>query len=386
MQPEFLAGRPLVIVCGTAHWTALRLAEHHLARRLAERVEVLFVDPPVSPATQWRRPEVAAATTGPALTKVAAGIHRLVPSVIPGKDRPGIISVADVQVRRGIRKAIQLLGADVVATILALPGRRLFDPRIPGCRIYWAKDDHLAGAQLYRLRGAARVQRVEQQLARAADQFLVCSPSLAEHWRGKGMHPVVFPNGCDVAHFADIEHTLAPEDARFSGPVAGFVGTVTRRLDLRLLAAVADRGMHVLVVGGRRRADDWPELDAFMRRPQVHMVGRRSYDQLPGYLAAMDVALVPYREDQYNLNSFPLKLLEYLAAGLPVVSTRLPAAQWLATPHVQIASSPKEFAETALASTQITGSRAIADRRRVAAGHDWDARASQLMSLVGLGV
>src|SRR5262249_60607279 len=64
-------------------------------------------------------------------------------------------------------------------------------------------------------------------------------------------------------------------------------------------------------------------------RPNAHYAGRAPASEVPPYLAAMDVGLTPYADTQFNQASFPLKTLEYLSAGLPVVSTDLPGARWL---------------------------------------------------------
>ena len=76
----------------------------------------------------------------------------------------------------------------------------------------------------------------------------------------------------------------------------------------------------------------------------VTYLGPTPFDALPPYLAAMDVGLVPYGVSEFNRWSFPMKTLEYLAAGLPVVSTSLPAIRWLDTPLISLADTPTEFA------------------------------------------
>ncbi len=80
-------------------------------------------------------------------------------------------------------------------------------------------------------------------------------------------------------------------------------------------------------------------------------VGRRAFEELPAYLRLMNVGLTPYTDTPFNRASFPLKTLEYLAAGLPVVSTDLPATRWLNTDLVRIADSQSDFVSAVLDAT-----------------------------------
>jgi glycosyltransferase involved in cell wall biosynthesis len=75
----------------------------------------------------------------------------------------------------------------------------------------------------------------------------------------------------------------------------------------------------------------------------VHFLGRRPYSTLPSYCKAFDVALLPFVDNQLTQNANPLKLREYLAAGLPVVATDIPEARALAEHGVFLARTPADF-------------------------------------------
>ncbi len=95
---------------------------------------------------------------------------------------------------------------------------------------------------------------------------------------------------------------------------------------------------------------------------------------------------MPYGDTQFNRNSFPLKTLEYLAAGRPVVATPLPAVRWLETDLVAQAASPEAFAAAVLRQAPLArGPALVAARRELAMRHSWPARAEQLARLLGLG-
>jgi teichuronic acid biosynthesis glycosyltransferase TuaH len=127
-------------------------------------------------------------------------------------------------------------------------------------------------------------------------------------------------------------------------------------------------------------------MEALLARPNVQWVGPKAFEELPSYMRMIDVGLTPYRQSDFNLASFPLKTLEYLAAGRPVVASDLPAHRWLDTPHVSIARTPEEFARQthALLASPRRAEEATA-RRAVAADHTWSARASEIAGLLGLG-
>jgi glycosyltransferase involved in cell wall biosynthesis len=167
------------------------------------------------------------------------------------------------------------------------------------------------------------------------------------------------------------------------GPVAGFVGHINERMDLRLLEAVAGAGHSLLLVGPRDAGFEPARFEALLRHPRVRWVGPKPTALLPGYLRLIDVGLVPYTGSAFNRGSFPLKTLEYLAAGRAVVATDLPAARWLATDLVTIASGPGEFAAEAgrLLGRPRTPEE-VARRRRFAAGHSWAGRAAALSAAI----
>jgi teichuronic acid biosynthesis glycosyltransferase TuaH len=126
-------------------------------------------------------------------------------------------------------------------------------------------------------------------------------------------------------------------------------------------------------------------VGALLQRDNVLWVGPKPFDCLAPYLSAIDVGLVPYTPSPFNRGSFPLKTLEYLAAGLPVVSTDLPATRWLDTQLVAIESSPAEFAAAALrraASRRDSGE--IRRRQAFATLHDWPSRARQFSTVLGI--
>jgi teichuronic acid biosynthesis glycosyltransferase TuaH len=197
----------------------------------------------------------------------------------------------------------------------------------------------------------------------------------------------------DVDHFAATESAVPARDVlaevtrRCPGraTVVGLVGHLGDRIDAELVRAVAARGHAVLLVGPLQRSMAPARREALLGVDGVCWVGPRSYQDLPSILACADVWLLPYGDSEFNRASFPLKLLEYLAAGRRVVATDLPAVRWLETDLIAAASAPDSFADAVDAATATSPTAAErAARREFAADHSWARRVEVLARAIGL--
>jgi len=183
------------------------------------------------------------------------------------------------------------------------------------------------------------LQRSLEWLIRHADATVCPSASTESAARQLGARRVLpISNGVDLAHFTG-DKPRPEEYASIPGPIAVYLGACDARVDKRLLEAVALRVPEVtfVVVGDVRG-------DAFSRpMPEnLLLLGSRPYDQIADYLVHADIGLLPFDTSDDNLlvqGTDPLKLYQYLAAGLPVVSTEIPAAQALAG---MVALAPQE--------------------------------------------
>lgn len=160
-------------------------------------------------------------------------------------------------------------------------------------------------------------------------------------------HPDVhaFPSCVDLAHFAQARSWIAePADQVFiPHPRVGYVGVVDDRLDLELLAAVADRrpDLHLVMLGPVVKI----EPTSLPQRPNLHWLGGKPYDALPGYLAGWKVAILPLARTADAELRCPARTPEYLAAGRAVVSTSMRDVQPYAERElVRVADEPEAFA------------------------------------------
>jgi glycosyltransferase involved in cell wall biosynthesis len=218
---------------------------------------------------------------------------------------------------------------------------------------------------------------LEADLCRAADLVITTSETLCQARGALNPHTYWIPNGVDVVHFSR-PVSPAAELCQLPKPVVGFVGGLSEWVDLALIGQLA------------RCRPDWSfalvgpigiDTRAVRSLANVHLLGPRPYRELPASLAAMDVALIPFDRSQVSHHADPIKAYEYLAAGLPVVATDLPALRRLAQ-VVRLADSPSAFVEAldaAVAEGRLAGRAA---RQAEAARHSWTSRFQTLERLI----
>lgn len=386
--PDMAAGRvgnnewdDLVVICGTTFWTGTRLLDQHIAEHLTAYAPVLYVDPPTSVLTRFRNRDAGASALTPGLHRIGPRLQVLSPRVPPLKERPLVKQLSLAMTRRAIRATVRSLGVDTVRAVIVPSLNPLFgcvDERIA---VFYAKDDYVAGAGLMGISSRRLVRRAAAQ-PRDADVVVAVSPTLAESLRGHGKEPLLIPNGCDVELFS-----AAGAPPPNLPPEVVYVGHLSDRVDVRLLEAVAETGVRLVLVGPRQETMQDGLFDRVLARSNVVWRGPVPYTDLPGVLATATTALLPYADTAFNRASFPLKALEYLAAGRRVVSTSLPAVDWLDTSLIDVADNPADFAASVTRSLVAPlEQREVDDRRAFAGPHDWSHRArrlAQALDLVG---
>ncbi len=173
------------------------------------------------------------------------------------------------------------------------------------------------------LNAPAELRALESELLDRADLVFTGGQSLYEAKRD--LHPSVhaFPSSVDAEHFAKARSaTSEPADqASIPPPLLGFFGVIDERLDLTLLAMIADErpDWQLVLLGPVVKIDP----SSLPQRPNIHWLGQKSYDELPSYLAGWNVALIPFALNASTRFISPTKTLEYMAAGKPIVSSAI---------------------------------------------------------------
>ncbi|MGZ8734385.1 MAG: glycosyltransferase [Acidimicrobiia bacterium] len=365
-----------VVLCAGTPWDGNRFPDQHIAERLARNTPVIYVDPPT-----WRG-HFPTREPG-ALELLAPGLARLRPYGVPGVERALLYQVNERMTRRAIAAALRALDASAAALVLACC-RDLLGAAGERLSVFYGTDDFVAGAELMGV-PEARLRRREARNLQRADRVVAVSETLAEKWRGLGAQVDLIPNGVDDALFAHVDERPFPDDVVLPGPIAGFVGHLSNRIDLSLLETLSARGVSILLVGPRQASFEMERIGRLLEQPNVQWVGPKPFTALPAYLGAIDVGLTPYTDTAFNRGSFPLKTLEYLAAGRAVVATDLPSVRSLDTELIRIASGPEAFAAAvAAAFAEVRTPDLVGARRAFARVHSWDARADSFSQVLGL--
>jgi glycosyltransferase involved in cell wall biosynthesis len=209
----------------------------------------------------------------------------------------------------------------------------------------------------------AQTQAAEKKLLERVDAVFAINHALADAKRQINEHTFVSPHGVDHAVFAQaLDPALAvPADlAALPAPRIGFYGTLRDWVDFELIAHMARaRPKWSIALIGQALGD----LSAIKGLPNVHLLGQKRHDELPAYCKGFDVGMIPYRIDERMAFVNPLKLREYLSAGVPVVSTPVPEV--VRYSHMcRIAATPEAFVaavDAALAEATPAARRARSD-------------------------
>jgi UDP-galactopyranose mutase len=224
----------------------------------------------------------------------------------------------------------------------------------------------------------------ERKLLKASDIVFTGGVSLYRSKLPHNPNTHLFPSGVEIPHFARAarrDHFDRPAElADLSGPILGYFGVIDERMDLALIAQMAqERPEWQMVMIGpvvKISEADLPQA------PNIHYLGMRSYEQLPAYLAHFDVALIPFALNESTRFLSPTKTLEYMAAHKPIVSTPIRDVIELYGDVVRVSYSPEEFShhvECALAEDAKTR---YARETSLLAQHSWDSIAQRMHQVI----
>jgi glycosyltransferase involved in cell wall biosynthesis len=210
---------------------------------------------------------------------------------------------------------------------------------------------------------------LEADLCQQADLVITTSETLWQSRRRFNPNTHWIPNGAAIEHFS-AQAEPAPELLNGRRPVIGFVGGLSEWVDIQLLGHLAGlkKDWSFVLIG-----PVGTDVASIRNLPNVRLLGARPYAELPSYLAALDVALIPFKQGPVTYHADPIKAYEYLAAGVPVVATDLPALRRLE--HVvRLADSPGSFLTQIEASLAEGRNARRQERQAEAARHSWEDR------------
>ncbi len=367
------------IICIASNWFQDPTSKHHVMRILSQHNHIVWVNHHGS-----RRPRLSSADAGAIASRlrqviegprhVTDAITVVTPLVIP---LPGNATAAALNRR--------LLTRQIRSVLRDLPRRPVqiwsFAPDVDylcgqfgeECVVYYCVDEFSAFSGYDR----DAILAAERRLAGRADLVITTSQALHDSKRSLNRHVEQVTHGVDYDHFAGAlsDDVKVPDDlAGLPRPILGFWGLIHDWVDLELLATLAHaRPAWSIVLIGAAAVD----LSTLSALPNVHCLGRRAYGDLPAYARGFDVGLIPFRLNDLTRAVNPIKLREYLAAGLPVVSTALSEVRRYAD-WVHVAEDAEQFVAACDTAVRQADPHRAAARRAAMRSETWQSKVEEI--------
>lgn len=333
------------IICFSKDWNENPTSNNHVLTELARNNRVLWVNslatrtPRLTSGRDLRKivRKLASATRG--AQQVRENLWVYTPLVLPLPHSPAAAALN----RRIIRTALWMLRRRLgmrdfqLWTFLPTTGDYIGNlgesVSVYYCVDEWSKFDYVDGS---------KVAAAEQQLCNRADVVFATAQSLVDAKRAWNPETHLARHGVDHSLFAQAlsPNTQAPADlANLPKPIIGFFGTLQDWVDLDLIAYLAERHPEwsIVLIGA-----PMTDLAKVQKYPNVHLLGRKPHAELPKYSKQFAVGIIPYLRDERVLHVNPIKLREFLSAGLPVVSVDLPEVRPFSK-YCYIASDYEDF-------------------------------------------
>ncbi|MBU0716738.1 MAG: glycosyltransferase [Planctomycetes bacterium] len=337
-----------IIICVASSWDYDPTSKHQIMKVLSRHNDIVWVN-----YHGTRRPAVTVSDLKAGcsvLRRFARGVHRInssmievTPLVIPGVTHPSLARLHQWMVVRQIRRAVRSIPGATNKPVQVWS----FAPDVPylvgrfneECFVYYCVDEHSEFAGM----NATAIRKAEGELLSQADIVVTTSRALLESKRVRRPDAILLHHGVDFDTFASAWRKKLPRPAELASipkPIFGFFGLLHFWIDVPLIEQVAKLrpGYSFVLIGDCRE-----DVSTLRKLSNVHLLGRRRNEDLPAYCAEFAAGLLPFMRGAVAQNANPIKMYEYLAAGLPVVSTPLPEAERFLGPIV-IAETVEQFA------------------------------------------
>jgi glycosyltransferase involved in cell wall biosynthesis len=338
------------IVCFANDWRGDPTSKHHIMRTYSERTDVVWVE-----SSGMRRPQLTSAGD---LHRIGARLRRFAGGLTRESDRLHVLSPLSVPIpgsraahavnrhlyRWSVQGSLRRLGIARdpllwVYTPTVAPYLEGFQRRglVYHCvDRWWAFSDYDGDV----------MRTCHETLCRTADVVFASSAELLDDCRHLTDRAYLIRHGVEWEHFsrAALQPQQRPDDiADIGGPILGFFGLIHEWIDQDLVCSIADAFPDAtLVLIGKAQVG----VEKLRSRPNIRLLGQKPYAELPAYSAFFRVGLIPFVNNELTTAVNPIKLREYLSAGLPVVATALPEIELLAdNPRLRTGTTPAQHIE-----------------------------------------
>ncbi len=372
------------ILCFSHDWTGDPLSKTHLMRVLSKENRILWINaianrmPTTSSKDISRVVKKLKSFTEP-VREVEKNIFVLNPLAIPTYGNEAVRKFNQTFLISQVKKAMRKLNFQTPVNMVFNPAAGLLAGKLGEKQlIYYCVDEYTA------FTGASKgLKEIEESLFKKADLVIVSAEKLLDNKKKFNENTFIIRHGVDFSHFRkalDDETKIPDEIKDLPRPVIGFHGLLADWVDFELIKKTAEHfknGSVVLI--GKIAVDAEQKVKILDNVKNVHFLGRKPYSELPNYCKGFDVALNPFAISELTLAANPLKVREYLAAGLPVISTDIPEVAILE--NCRIGHNHEDFIrqiEEALKHPR--PQKAISDKVQ---NESWEARIEELREIIG---
>jgi glycosyltransferase involved in cell wall biosynthesis len=350
-----------LVVLSHLRWVFVWQRPQHLISRLGRNRRTWFVE---EPWATWVGRSTLRTEEQPPVTRVWMDVHG---------DREWHVPFDDPRAAGFGQELAELVGPPQgrrivwLYTPMALDLARALEPSL---LVYDVMDDLAAFAK-----APPELRERQRELLETADVVFTGGRSLQRGVETVRPDAHLFPSGVDAEHWASARRP------RPKTKVAGYVGVIDERLDLELIAGLA------------RLLPDWEirmigpviekiDIDAVPRAPNIVYLGKQEYEDLPRLLGELDVALMPFALNESTRSISPTKTLEYFAAGLPVVSTRVADVVADYGEVVELADDSEGFAAACVRALEEDTAEVAARVEPLLQERSWDTTAARMEEIL----
>jgi len=219
-----------------------------------------------------------------------------------------------------------------------------------------------------------------EYIDRNADIIFTVSKEMKKVFKtNKNVHWV--PNGIDIGHFNKKEADKGLKDInKIKPPIIGYVGIIQNRLDVKLIEYLVEKNpkKSFVFIGSI-----WPDINIskLKKFKNVHFLGYKKYNQMPMYISKFSIAIIPHKINKFTESMNPMKLYEYMAAGKPIVSTKI-AGVGEFKDFVDVAENKKEFHDKINKAICEINPQIEEKRKVMLSKHTWEVRVDKMLRII----
>ncbi len=346
VQSDVLRGQD--ILCFSHDWTGDPLSKTHLMRVLSKDNRILWINAianrmPTASTKDVKRMFTKLKKFTEPVREVEPNIFVLNPLAIPTYGSSLVRSFNQKFLLSQVKKAMRKLKFERPINMVFNPAAGLLAGKLNESEIiYYCVDDYTEFTGV-----ASGLKEIEEELFRKAGLVVVSAEKLFDDKKKYNENTQIIRHGTDWKHFRkslDDATEIPAEIKNLPKPIIGFHGLLADWVDFELIKKIAEKykdGSVVLI--GKIAVDAEQKVKVLNDVKNVHFLGRKPYEELPNYCKGFDVALNPFVINDLTLAANPLKVREYLAAGLQTVSTDIPEVRILK--HCLVGESHEHFIE-----------------------------------------